>query len=57
MAYTDYGLSKVNSGPMFTIKSKKYNDGTIKYFGLGYTVTKYNNLNRNDTVFKLWFTK
>ncbi len=55
----DYTLSKVNSSPIFAIPLIKYRDGgTIKYYGLGYIVIKYNTIGgRNDTVFKFWFIK
>lgn len=52
-------VAKYNKGPFFAIKVATYKDGGTKvYYGLGYKVIKYNELEgRKDTVIGSWLMK
>ena len=52
-------ISRYNKGPFFAIPTKTYKDGgTKEYYGLGYKVIKYNQIEgRRDTQIGLWNLK
>ena len=49
-------VSRYNIGPFFAIRTKQYEDGgTKEYYGLGYKVIKYNQVQgRRDTKIGFW---
>lgn len=49
-------IAKYNTGPFFAIKTTTYKDGGTKvYYGLGYKVIKYNQIEgRRDTQIGFW---
>ncbi len=52
-------IARYNKGPFFAIPTKTYKDGgTKEYYGLGYKVIKYNQIEgRRDTQIGLWSLK
>lgn len=52
-------ITKYNVGPLFAIKTKTHKDGgTKEYYGLGYKIIKYNEINgRQDTQIGFWSMK
>lgn len=52
-------VARYDAGPFFAIKTKTYKDGgTKEYYGLGYKVIKYNELEgRRDTQIGFWSLK
>ena len=52
-------VTKANVGPFLAIRTKVYDDGgTKEYYGLGYKVIKYNQIQgRRDTVIGSWALK
>ena len=52
-------IARYNKGPFFAIPTKTYKDGgTKEYYGLGYKVIKYNQIEgRRDTQIGLWNLK
>ena len=52
-------VTKYNAKPLFAIKTKTYKDGgTTEYYGLGYKVIKYNEIEgRKDTQIGFWNMK
>ena len=52
-------VTKYNARPLFAIKTKTYKDGgTTEYYGLGYKVIKYNEIEgRKDTQIGFWNMK
>lgn len=65
IVFTDYSRANNNKEPVFAIKTHQLKDGgTSIYYGLGYKVICYNQLQtsdensgRNDVVFGSWFLK
>ncbi len=61
---TDFSLARANKSPFFAIPITRYKDGgSTEYYGLGYKVIKYVNLNveRGPEVVKIdfgtWFLR